>query len=60
MADKIDDYLPTVVSLLAKRNAAQPLHGFKEKNDGTYITDFPDGRLVFDEKTSATTFVPKR
>jgi hypothetical protein len=56
------DYLGKVVAVLAAngtgRPAEAPLRGFKAKDDGTYITDFPSGRLVFDTKTLDTTFVP--
>jgi len=37
-----------------------PPHGFKANNDGTWATDFPDGRLVYDIKSQETTFAPAR
>ena len=55
------DYLPKVVAVLSSIAAARPagseLRGFKAVDDGTYITDFPDGRLVFDRSTLDTNFV---
>jgi hypothetical protein len=59
MAGKTEDYLPIVVSILNTVNQARPLHGFNGRNEGKYITDFPDGRLIFDEKSFETKFVPK-
>jgi hypothetical protein len=58
-AGKRDDYLPIVVSILNTMNATRVLHGFDGRDDGKYITDFPDGRLIFDETTMETRFVPK-
>jgi len=55
------NYLSSIVKLLTNYAALEPrsapLHGFKAQADGTYMTEFPDGKLVFDEKTLQTTFV---
>jgi len=60
-ASTINDYLTKVVALLtsiaAGRPAGSPIHGFKAASDGTYITDFPDGHLVFNTSTLDTSFV---
>jgi hypothetical protein len=59
----IQDYVKRVNDALALVARGQPqnapINGYHGKDDGTYVTDFPDGRLLFDTKTLATTFVPK-
>jgi hypothetical protein len=54
-AAPIPDYLRGVVGVLS---SLPPLYGFKAADDGTYATDFPDGRLCYDTKTQETTFRP--
>lgn len=36
-----------------------PIPGFKAEDAGTWATDFPDGRLLYDPKTQDTMFVKK-
>lgn len=53
-------YLSAVVPVLSSLSSVTPLHGFKPVDDGTWMTEFPDGKLVCDSKTYATKFVPAR
>jgi hypothetical protein len=52
------DYVPKVNGVLA-HCANGPLHGYHGKDDGTCVTDFPSGRLVFNTKTLGTEFLAR-
>ena len=60
-AASIPDYVLKVndaLTVTATGQAAKaPLKGFHGKDEGTFVTDFPSGRLVFDTKTLATKFI---
>lgn len=58
------NYLAKVIAILTSvastRPARSPIHGFKAQSDGRWMTEFPDGRLVFNPATFNTAFVPAR
>jgi len=61
-AKDVLDYLPHVVGILVTMPLVEPhwmpLHGFKPQNDGTYVTQFADGRLAYNVATRDTQFHP--
>ncbi|EDY21559.1 hypothetical protein CfE428DRAFT_0804 [Chthoniobacter flavus Ellin428] len=52
---KIPEYLTRVDAILDAQTV--PLHGFNRNHDGKYVTDFPDGRLLFNPQTRETVFI---
>ncbi|MDR3709257.1 MAG: beta-galactosidase [Capsulimonadaceae bacterium] len=50
-------YLKGVVAVLTAVSASSPLHGFRAIDDGSWGTEFADGKLVCDSKTFETKFV---
>ncbi|MCL5271085.1 MAG: family 14 glycosylhydrolase [bacterium] len=57
------EYLARVVRILAHVTGApgadSSLHGFDGKADSKWVTEFPDGRLVFDAQSLVTQFIKK-
>jgi hypothetical protein len=58
-AGNIPDYVVKANGALATVASHSELHGYHGIDDGTDVTEFPDGRLVFNTKTLATSFAPK-
>jgi hypothetical protein len=54
---RVSAYVSQAIGVLSV--LPSPISGFKAQDDGTWATDFPDGRLVYDTKTQDTTFIKK-
>ncbi|MCL5269910.1 MAG: beta-galactosidase [bacterium] len=58
----VEEYLATVVGLLKLARpdlvGPVPLHGLNVDHPGMFMTDFPDGKLLYNPKTFEITFQP--
>ena len=57
-APDVTTYVKATVSVLSSVSSSRPLHGFKPVDDGTWMTEFPDGKLICDSTTFAMKFMP--
>jgi hypothetical protein len=50
-------YLDRVVTVLSSIKSQSRLHGFRPVDDGTWATEFADGKLIFNPTTMETKFI---